>query len=689
MLKISEVFPPVDISCLDEEQLKLAYRLLWAEVTGDPVSNPQREWCLQYLPSLKNLLLDQYINHVRSEFEANFMHLENVEELSIYFKQNISRICDPLHLLGFKDQEIVNVKAAYNAMIRTTLDVSAFITRLSKYILETSITLDRCIDTLRRFADVGLSTEIDRAIVLILPTEIKRHIEARYKKVLDRSVYAELFNWIHTEVAIKLASITFVDDECCTQIQSMSFKELAHLRIGQLFDLVKLYPGSEGALCDLRDTINTPELRGLAIQQFQHDCTLRLLNAGVDTVDIFVTYLACVKVFSFLDPRGVLLERVSRPIHRYLKERSDTVSILVDGILGEPGSPLAFLSEKLELQNALLDLTEGDESNWVPDPLDAPADFIKKQTNDIVAALLSLYDNKEVFIKQLNIVFSSKLLQSSVESIGSLQTKAEQLKARFGRRQLQNIYVMIKDILDSNNAIEKIHCENNKLANIGAFVLSRLFWPPLKSSSLRLPSHIQGSVEAYTAIWSAICPGRSITWIPGVGRVSLTIELEDRQIDIVVTPDQAVVIHAFDETNSKNLTLGQLAAATELDDAQILPAIQFWISKGILGVDGETYKVLETEAELQDALRLQTTVAEIPEVCCDNNYEDMEIYLSYITGMLTNLGPLAVDRIHSFLLMLVPKETPYVRTKLELENFLIRLVDDEKLKYVEGKFSLL
>lgn len=57
----------------------------------------------------------------------------------------------------------------------------------------------------------------------------------------------------------------------------------------------------------------------------------------------------------------------------------------------------------------------------------------------------------------------------------------------------------------------------------------------------------------------------------------------------------------------------------------------------------------------------------------------MRIYWSYIQGMLTNLGSVNAEKIHSFLKMLVPKETPYTKSLEELDQFLECMVEEEKL----------
>lgn len=63
----------------------------------------------------------------------------------------------------------------------------------------------------------------------------------------------------------------------------------------------------------------------------------------------------------------------------------------------------------------------------------------------------------------------------------------------------------------------------------------------------------------------------------------------------------------------------------------------------------------------------------------DESREEMRVYWSYIQGMLTNLGAVNAEKIHSFLKILVPKETPYSKSLEELNQFLEFMVEEEQL----------
>ena len=71
--------------------------------------------------------------------------------------------------------------------------------------------------------------------------------------------------------------------------------------------------------------------------------------------------------------------------------------------------------------------------------------------------------------------------------------------------------------------------------------------------------------------------------------------------------------------------------------------------------------------------------------------EEMEVYESYIVGMLTNLGQLPLERIHNMLKMFVSgSDVKYNKTPQQLSMFLQHLCKQEKLECgPDGTYKLL
>lgn len=105
------------------------------------------------------------------------------------------------------------------------------------------------------------------------------------------------------------------------------------------------------------------------------------------TLDILNFYIFAIRLFNELDPKGVLLDRVTKPLRRYLKERSDTARIVIASLLTDvkdmengKSHPVGEISEEIALemsQPALPNLHEFDhdldwaDMNWSPEPVDA------------------------------------------------------------------------------------------------------------------------------------------------------------------------------------------------------------------------------------------------------------------------------------------------------------------------------
>lgn len=141
-------------------------------------------------------------------------------------------------------------------------------------------------------------------------------------------------------------------------------------------------------------------------------------------------------------------------------------------------------------------------------------------------------------------------------------------------------------------------------------------------------------------------------------------------------------------------------------------ALSFWISKSVIKeIRKHTYQVVEIfdssaeqgKKKLRDgccffksiifSFHLQTaSVHENEEQGgtseTDQTIESMRVYWTFVQGMLTNLGSLPLDRIHSMLNMFAKVPTPYSKTSAELKRFLEVMVQEEKVEYVDGMYKL-
>ena len=224
--------------------------------------------------------------------------------------------------------------------------------------------------------------------------------------------------------------------------QQMGIRRLGELRVSELFNIIADWnQGSQGAIEDLKHYVRDSRWRHHLAAEFCEVLSRRLLHPGASTTEILQIYISIIRAFTALDPKGVLLDRVARPIRRYLKERDDTVNIVVGGLLAnledDPPDPnvLYELAEELdttgglpadEKANDVGDL-DFDDMSWEPDPVDAPpgrlsgrpscildsrvAEYKRSKHNDVIGALISLFDTKEAFVKEFQKILGDRLLR--------------------------------------------------------------------------------------------------------------------------------------------------------------------------------------------------------------------------------------------------------------------------------------
>lgn len=282
----------------------------------------------------------------------------------------------------------------------------------------------------------------------------------------------------------------------------------------------------------------------------QHSCSRRLLHGGANTVDVLALYVSLIRVFAKLEPRGVLLHKIARPIRRYLKERNDTIREVLSGLLGDKRSPIKDLASELvnaakiedshtgtlentvsvneashekmkEMTTSYKTLLKDPDMNWIPDPMDAPPDFqTDNKTFDVISNLVSVFDNKDVLVKELMIRFADTMVFSHEFDEETMLMTIELLKLKFGESALSSLDVMIKDMTDSKRIDNLVHVKSGNPSNTNedvdmdeaasvkninkkveeifhVDVISKLFWPKYNVMECRPPKVIQEYVVLF------------------------------------------------------------------------------------------------------------------------------------------------------------------------------------------------
>ncbi|GMP93967.1 hypothetical protein CsSME_00043591 [Camellia sinensis var. sinensis] len=523
------------------------------------------------------------------------------------------------------------------------------------------------------------------------------------------------------------------------RLEYFAYETLQDLRTAKLFEIIVDYPDSSPAIEDLKQCLEYTGQHSKLVDSFISALRYRLLTAGASTNDILHQYVSTVKALRTIDPAGVFLEAVSEPIREYLKGRKDTVkcivTMLTDGTGGNsngPGNTGDSLLEELNRDEESQENTGVDDDintdikqawinaeRWEPDPVEA--DPLKGSRNrrkvDILGMVVSIIGSKDQLVNEYRVMLAEKLLNKSDYDIDAEIRTLELLKIHFGESSMQRCEIMLNDLIDSKRTNANIKATINHPSQSGAealgenevsldilnaTIISSNFWPPIQDEALNLPEPVDQLLSDYAKRFNEIKTPRKLLWKKNLGTVKLELEFEDRSLQFTVTPVHAsIIMHFQDQTRwtSKNL-----AAAIGLPVDVLNRRINFWISKGIISeslgadsndhifalVDGtiDTSRSGANSGGCEELLVVdedgERSVASVE----DQLRKEMTVYEKFITGMLTNFGSMALDRIHNTLKMFCVADPPYDKSLQQLQTFLSGLIAEEKLELRGGMYFL-
>ncbi|EAA35080.3 Cullin-domain-containing protein [Neurospora crassa] len=292
-----------------------------------------------------------------------------------------------------------------------------------------------------------------------------------------------------------------------------------------------------------------------------------------------------------------------------------------------------LLNDPTKTRHTLVEDEELDwnDMNWVPDPVDAGANYKRPKSEDVIGTLISALGSEDVFIKEFASIVAERLLSLSDPARFDQELRVlDLLKRRFGEAALQNCDVMIKDIEDSRRLDVDIRrawdeqrtltaatpmmmsghflrsADKRKKAALQrqqqqeptqyhARVLSRLFWPALDREHFLLPDPIIEEQKRYEQGYEHLKSNRKLTWLNQLGTVRVELELRDRTVTVDCTTPQATVIYAFNDSDSDNghgieidnkpparRTVDELYTTLQMDEDLITSCLEYWVSKSVL-----------------------------------------------------------------------------------------------------------
>lgn len=540
----------------------------------------------------------------------------------------------------------------------------------------------------------------------------------------------DIGNWLISIYALAFDGGTAADGGNSTQARMKATKVLRpaiqrfewhvystmfNTRAKEMFDIIVDYPASLPAIRDLATCLTKTDQKTHLVRLITRQIRKRLLHPGANTKDILSQYINLIRVFRALDPPGVLLAQIAAEMRSYLRGRRDTIPCIVAGMVDEEGDLLKELrgdggdiengTVRLELREKQEDEAEDytdDGYKWVPAPVDAPVDYTRNKTADVIQLLVSIYDSNELFVRELQRMLAERLLAIRDYNFSRELRNVEILKIRFGEAALSGLEVMLKDCADSKRVDVAIHGQNDQATNatasnpLHATVVSHLFWPTMARQSLKLPGQLGKLAASYERAFRKVKQDKKLQWMPTLGTVTLEVAMQDRTVEMEVTPIQAAVLETFSEISERSMRDIRTVLKVE-NSTRIRSALHFWESKTILvclAADAPEEDLMWTPLEsvpegVQEAMSAlaaptqhlhrsgpsQSVSAPLPVVAPAVSTEAaiaaISPYLPFIQNALTNLGALPATRLHSMLVALAPDYASRPHTTLQdLEAFL-------------------
>lgn len=543
-------------------------------------------------PSAQLEFVRLWLNSIRQAFHANFAPivahksigdiLGEVAAVSRYYSRqsaylNLSKNASELFLRGFN-----SLFARYLLLARVVAELRAHLSDSS--LAETSLPLSI-------FAAVGMADLVQAIMAEITVQRIRWQVSKVAGGSWNMPVLQSIQEWVRVELYPSFVQGCFnATDSSSSDLVRISHDELIRLRTSEIYDLVEAFPHSEMALLELHSCLvfesgysdSQTRHRSLLVDAFIQKCNLRLLHLGANTEDVILTYSKTIKAFLLIDPAGVLLDKVARPIRRYLKTRTDLALQLVQGMLD-----LSERNKLLELATVLHnneklarapvdDLTD---VNWVPDPIDALPDFKKGKVSDVVEALVSIFSLTGVFVDEFTRLYGERLLQWDKYSAAEITHDVELLKIRFGANEFTTLDVMVKDIHESDVVNSSVGLEDFVVT-----VLSKMYWPTVydnltENDYFNVPIHAK--FDEYHKKFTQVRSGRGLKLIPSLGTVKLELDMKSGKRNFNVTPAQATVIEVFDDEHDA-LNVQSVVMVTGMAEYGVSQALRFWQTQGIL-----------------------------------------------------------------------------------------------------------
>ncbi|GAA94539.1 uncharacterized protein L969DRAFT_125103 [Mixia osmundae IAM 14324] len=528
------------------------------------------------------------------------------------------------------------------------------------------------LQSLTAMRQLGLLARYEPVVYTVAYSRIEETVRSTCASVFDTpGLLQQLRDWIVHTLAPWLGLVYGSADVDARKLFAPALlrfdhhvhKTLYQLRRSEMFDIIVDFPESQACLADLRECIGKAGDRSGLADDLRAQTERRLLHPGADTRDIITQYISTIRCLRILDPTGVLLLRVADPIRSYLRARPDAIRSVVSLLIEEDGSMAEELGAggdvlvDVRAETVRREVEDYSDPNWMPDPVDAPPQFRERAKGDAVQMLVSIYQSKDLIIKELQAMLATRLLQLEHYDFDRERRQIEILKLRFGEASLQICDNMLQDISDSKRVDGLIHSAGNEAQETHAIIASRTAWPAFNDLPIKPARQLLRAQTAYEKAYRVTKPDKRLKFKHSLGYVVLDLEFEDRQFTCEATPIQASVLYTI-QSAKRPLTVANLAhALATREEALVRSALAFWAQKRVLKPVGDEWQIMESLEGEEDTQIAAVPIDEIqPEsvATADEELETMRVHWAFIKGLLANMGASTTEQIHMMLERLIP-----------------------------------
>ena len=365
----------------------------------------------------------------------------------------------------------------------------------------------------------------------------------------------------------------------------------------------------------------------------------------------------------------------------------------------------------------------------------------------LIPLMISIVGSQEPFVGEYRNVLSAALLALPAGgwATDDHDRMLELMRVRFGDDALAGADTMLRDVVDSRRLSKEVTARLRGAAAAGtesetsveALIVSTHYWPPLPKE--RDPPVLHPALAAlqagFAAQYATLRKPRHL--VPtSLGTVTLEVGVAGGPpTEVQANLLQASLLLHVRDAGPRGAVLRDLTAAMRLPPPAALAAAQHWVALGVLsatllpgGSGGALDMVLApadaagsgaadgTEGADGDGVGTGTgggggggggggAAAVMAALLSDGGGgagggggggdggdppEAVATWQSYVMGMLTNLGPLPLDRIHNSLKLFASMgDYPYDKSAGELSKLLSAMVKEERIQLVDGVYALL